>query len=71
MSESAVGTEAEQLARLDHLAEKHGLTMVDCPKCAGAGCPACDNFGVFLSQPALTCDDPNCEATRVMRSRMA
>jgi hypothetical protein len=47
------------------------MELRDCPRCAGAGCRTCDGFGTVFSMPALTCDDPNCEATRVMRSRLA
>jgi Zn-dependent alcohol dehydrogenase len=67
---TAIGTEVEQLARLDHLTEKHGMRARNCPTCSGRGCRICDGLGVVFSRPVLNCEDPNCEATRVMRSRM-
>lgn len=47
-----IGSEADQLARLSHAEEVHGLMPHDCPACDGdEPCDACDGWGVVFTLP--------------------
>jgi len=48
-----IGTEGQQLARLIHAEEVHGLTPHDCPACTeeGEACSVCDGVGAILTAP--------------------
>lgn len=65
MSEG-VGTEAQQLARLTHAEEVHGLTPHDCPACDGdEPCDVCDGLGVVFSPGDLRPCGPACPLLEV------
>jgi len=58
-----IGSDADQLARLDHAMARHGLQVLLCPKCDGrdGGCPFCgDRLGCVYKLGSLTPCGPSC-----------
>lgn len=57
-----IGSEADQLARLDHAEEHHGLRPMLCPVCDGAdeGCARCDGLGLLWAPGDLAPCGPGC-----------
>lgn len=43
------GDDARDLAKLDHMAEHHGMAPVACPACEGAACEACGWAGAVFA----------------------
>jgi hypothetical protein len=58
-----IGSQADQLARLDHAMARHGFNAIDCPKCGGraGGCAVCDDDDgqIFLLGDLTPCG-PSC-----------
>lgn len=56
MSAEAIGTDEEQLARLIHAEERHGLALVLCEACDGTDerCGSCDGAGITVNPGNLT-----------------
>jgi hypothetical protein len=62
-----VGSEADQLARLDHATEAHGLVVIDCVDCAGESCERCSGFGATFCYGSLEPCSPSC-LLRILRT---
>ena len=52
--------EAQDLAFLDHLAERHGLTTFECAGCPGLSCRKCNGHGFLYSRWTETACGPDC-----------
>lgn len=55
-----IGNDAEQMARIRHLVERHGWRLLAHDSCHGNGCPACDDAGAFLTIGDETPCGPAC-----------
>ena len=56
------------MARLLHAVQVHGLRQEDCPRCQGAGCPACGGEGevyAFPVRPGECVDGVCCPLGRI------
>jgi len=67
MSDEGIGTETQQLARLAHAQEAHGLTTRECPACDwdSETCDVCDGWGVIFSPGDLRPCGPACPLLEV------
>ncbi len=57
-----IGSEAEQVARLEHAQERHGLEPELCPACAGQNdfCGRCGGWGLLWTPGDLAPCGPSC-----------
>jgi hypothetical protein len=58
--EGTPARDPQDLAFLDHLAERHGLRTIDCPEHAGGGCRRCNGHGVLYSGWTEEACEPDC-----------
>jgi hypothetical protein len=65
-SRPGIGSEAQQLRRLEHAAARHGLRHFDCPACSGAGssagvsCDSCSGHGLLFKAGDMKPCGPDC-----------
>jgi hypothetical protein len=71
MPNTQVATKVTRLIK--HLRDRHGLQILGCDRCEGAGCPGCDFQGILGVDFDAGKDDacgPDCPANDLFRQRL-
>lgn len=55
-----IGSLADQMARLQHAADRHGLTQHPCPLHVGDQCGICGGYGAVFTAGDMTPCGPSC-----------
>ena len=67
-SRPPIGSEAQQLRRLDHARDRHGFRAFACGRCLGEGCDSCAHLGYLAEAGDMEPCGPDCLLREVIPS---